>query len=166
MCKNHHNLLTISSKELKNAYKKQQKMNEWNFFDERKHMEKLLCTRFNYLILVFSLFVTAFATVKDKTEKIVILSTGLLILILVSLTVRRAYLKLDINLKILHKLQKNNCNESKSGYNAMSIIDKEVQTRCVPLNGTNKLIGFWIPLILILLFMFGLLFVGAGWWSF
>ena len=163
-----HSLETISVEELKGAYKKQCEKGEWNFYDERKHIEDLLCQRFNYLILAFSLFTTAFATIEGKNNKLVVLIVGLVILTLLGGTVRRAYLKLDINLKILHKLQDadtDDTTERAPGYNVLAIVDKEVKTRPFQFVNMNKAIGFWIPLSLLLCFAVGIVAIAFGWWS-
>lgn len=165
---NKHQLVTIKQEELVEAYKKQIENHVWNFFDERKHVEDLLCQRFNYLILAFSLFTTAFATIDGKCNRIVILSAGIVVLTALGCTVYRAYLKLDINLKILHKLQDagmdDDSSERTTGYNAMAIIDKEVRKRRVQLINMNKAIGIGIPLLLVVLYIIGILFIAMGWW--
>ena len=161
-----HSLKTISVEELKDAYKKQCEKGEWNFYDERKHIEDLLCQRFNYLILAFSLFTTAFATIEGKNNKLVVLIVGLVVLALLGGTVRRAYLKLDINLKILHKLQDADADdtaERNPGYNVLAIVDKEVKTRPFQLVNVNKFIGVWIPLVLLLCFAVGIIAIASGW---
>lgn len=168
--KNKHQLNTkgFTPDYLNTTYKKQLKENVWNFYDERKHVEELLCQRFNYLIIAFSLFVTAFASINGRTNKLIILITGFVILVLISLTIRRAYLKLDINLKILYKLQEAKDPEDEwnfNCYNAMSIIDKEIETRPLPLKNMNKTIGFWIPLAFVSIFGIGIIAICLNIWK-
>ena len=168
--KNKHQLNTkvFTSDYLNSTYKKQLQEKVWNFYDERKHVEELLCQRFNYLIVAFSLFVTAFASINGRTNKLIILITGFIILVLISLTIRRAYLKLDINLKILYKLQEAKDPEEEWNpdcYNAMSIIDKEIRTRPLPLKNMNKTIGFWIPLAFISIFGIGIIAICLNMWN-
>ena len=168
--KNKHQLNTkeFTTDYLDWAYKKQLEESKWNFYDERKHVEELLCQRFNYLIVAFSLFVTAFASINGRTNKLIILFTGFIILVLISLTIRRAYLKLDINLKILYKLQGAKDSEdewNQDCYNAMSIIDKEVETRLLPLKNMNKTIGFWIPLAFVSIFGIGIITICLNIWK-
>ena len=76
----------------------------WDFWEELVHMENLFCARFNYLILCYSLFVTAFATLGDKTSKLVILMIGFVVLLAISIFLKRAWEKLDILLKIVFTL--------------------------------------------------------------
>ena len=168
--KNKHQLNSkeFTSEFLRKAYNKQIEKKEWSFYDERKHVEELLCQRFNYLIVAFSLFVTAFASINGRINKLIILFTGFVILTLISLTIRRAYLKLDINLKILYKLQNADdpeANWNDNCYNAMSIIDKEIKTRPLPLKNMNKTIGLWIPLAFISIFGIGIITICLNIWK-
>ena len=168
-----HQLFTITKSQLREAYKKQIENKQWNFFDERKHVENLLCQRFNFLILAFSLFVTSFSTIDEKIYKFIVLIIGFIVIVLISLTIIRAFYKLDVNLKILYKLQEaedsddNNC----VGYNAMSIIDNEIKMktktskRWLLLNNMNKMIGIWIPLAFIAIFGLGIITMGFNIWG-
>lgn len=169
---NKHQLNTITTEQVREAYNKQIKNQEWNFFDERKHVEDLLCQRFNFLILAFSLFITAFSTINGETNKLIILIIGFIVILLISLTIIRAYYKLDVNLKILYKLQEAEDSDNYCyGYNAMSIIDNEIKMktrnkkRWFLLNNMNKTIGVWIPLTFITLFGIGIIAMSVNIWK-
>ena len=176
---NKNKLKTATHERLNEAYKKQVKEHEWTFFDERKHMEELVCQRFNYMLLAFSLFVTAFATIEGRCNKVIVLIVGLLVLLPISLTVMRAYLKLDILLKIVNKLQgvkesnssdsslsdTSSSDSSEECYNAMWFVDKEIETRKFPMRNMVKYIGVWIPLIFIILFAIGIIALKTGFWK-
>jgi hypothetical protein len=55
------NLLVYTSAQLAAANKVQREQYGWDFSNEREFMENLFCTRFNFLLVAYSLFVTAAA---------------------------------------------------------------------------------------------------------
>jgi hypothetical protein len=66
-------------------------------------MENLFCTRFNFLLVAYSLFVTAAATAwQNRPLFIGVAFAGAIVCLLVWLTVIRAFLKLDVLFKILY----------------------------------------------------------------
>src|SRR5258706_8865986 len=97
------NLNTISQERLQRAIIDQEKTG-WTFYSEREFIESLFNQRFNYLIVMFSLFITAAASVSSKQNLLIVLFLGLTFSFLMSLTIYRAYVKLIILLDILYKL--------------------------------------------------------------
>lgn len=154
---------------VRRAYKMQKKEKKddgsgWDFWNERVHVENLLCQRFNYLILCYSLFITAFAVIPDKTGKIILLSIGFIVVFLLSLFNRRAWQKFDINLKCIFVIQEK--------YNGVQLIDEIAENRSIWIDRFiikhgryNRLIGQTIPIILCLSLLFGILSISLGWWD-
>jgi hypothetical protein len=136
-----HNLNILTVDEIKQAYEYQKKNGDWTFYQEREFEENLLQTRFNYLITVYTLFLWPFFQAKEKDSKIVILLLGLIIVGIMGLVVYRMYVKFDIIMKILHKLDE---------YHVLRIQDKEVKTKKRRLFNVNPFIGYVIPLFLFL----------------
>lgn len=148
MKKNKNDLLVLTSKEVNELFEKHQKDKIWSFYEEREFVENLFNQRFNYLILMYSLFITAAATVDNKQNLLIILCLGIVFSILVSLTIYRAYVKLIIYLKILHKLPNQ----------VFEIVQKEIDAmKCTSLFPVNHITGIYIPLICILTLILGLI---------
>lgn len=155
---------------VRDTYKKQKEEKKtdgsgWDFWDERAHIENILCQRFNYLILCYSLFITAFSVIPGRWSKTIILIVGLIVVFLISLLVRRAWYKLDVNLKFLYVLY--------DEYNGIYMIDKIVENKYSKGIDTfiidkvkyNRLIGKTTPIIMCFSLFIGSLFVGLGWWN-
>jgi hypothetical protein len=58
--------------QIKDVYYYQRNHSGWTFYQEREFMENLLQTRFNFLITVYALFVTAFFMTADRESKLII----------------------------------------------------------------------------------------------
>ena len=66
---------------------------EWSMSQEREFMENLLCQRFNFFLVLFSLFVAAAAACgNDKTAGL-ILVVGSVMCLMVWMTIYRAHVK-------------------------------------------------------------------------
>jgi hypothetical protein len=141
-------LNTLSKKAIQEAFDFQKEKVGWDFYSEREFVENLFNQRFNYLIVMYSLFITAAATVSSNADLIIVLSLGVVMTILVSLTVYRAYVKMIITLKILHNLENH----------VFQIIDKEVKSIGKrSLFGVNQITGILIPAICIVTLIIGLI---------
>lgn len=141
------NLNSISKEELFNYITKQQASKlSWDIYQERAFIENLFCQRFNYFILAYSLILTAamMVSVNQDFVRSIILGTGIIFLMLIWLTLCRAYIKMIIIIKMLYSLP--------AEYNILSIIDKEVRTykRIIRITKINQVIAYIIPLICIL----------------
>ena len=78
----------------------------------------------------------------------------------------RAYLKLDILLKIVNKLQDaEGPNSSENCYNAMWFVDEEMKTIKLPMKNMVKAIGVWIPLEFVIIFVIGIVTLLTGIWD-
>jgi hypothetical protein len=132
--------LVLDEEQIKEAYKYQKRHSDWTFYSEREFVETLVSNRFNCLLVLYSLFVTAFATMEGKVNKIIILATGSLIMDLISWTIYRAYVKLDIILRILYDLEEQH---------VFPFIGNELKRKRPILRNVNPIIGIWIPFFLL-----------------
>lgn len=155
---------------IRRAYKLQKKEKKedgsgWDFWEERLQIENLLCQRFNYLILCYSLFITAFAVIPDKSSKIILLSVGLVVMSLITVFVRRAWIKLDYNLKCLFVLR--------NKYNGIEMIDQYAAERGKRIDRIlkrfniqyNQIIGSIIPIFLCISLALGILAIALELWD-
>ena len=79
------------------------KLGDWSFSDEREFMENLFVGRFNYFLVVFSLFMTAGFANTFTTYKSVVFLIGALILFLAWLPLYRGYKKHDRIMRIMFR---------------------------------------------------------------
>ena len=112
--------------------------NEWNIYQERAFIENLLCQRFNFFILLFSLIITSAATVKSDNMLLfnIIVISGILLCSCVGITIIRIYSKLDVILKMIYKY------ESPAMFKE---IQDEANKYKFSFVNVNSLIGFYIP---------------------
>ncbi len=149
---------TITKEEIQEAYEFQRTLTDWTFYSEREFVENLFSNRFNYLLIAYSLFVTAFAAINGKSNKLIILGLGLFVTILISLTIYRAYIKLIINLKILHHL---------NDKHVFPMIGKETKAKgALALWNVNPIIGIIIPCVLIFSFIIAIILISCNFWTF
>lgn len=118
--------------------------NEWNIYQERAFIENLLCQRFNFFILLFSLIITSAATVKSDDMLLfdMIVVSGILLCSCVGITIIRIYSKLDVILKMIYKY------ESPAMFKE---IQNEANKYKFSFVNVNILIGFYIPVICVLI---------------
>lgn len=105
----------------------------WSMSDERAFMENLLCSRFNFFLVFFSIVIAGALTTNDPIHFKIILTLGAIIIIPFALTIARAQRKLDIALE-------NHLFESEN--HPARILNEE----CGGIS-MRKWIGYWIPLI-------------------
>ena len=128
----------LKEAEVRKAYKFQLKNSDWTFYSEREFVEYILSQRFNYLVVLYSLFITAFTMIGGEKNKIIVLSLEFLIVSMMSLTIYRVYVKLMLNLEILDKL---------GDMHAFHFIrTKANQNKWHALFKVNPIIGKWLPL--------------------
>lgn len=113
--------------------------NEWNIYQERAFIENLLCQRFNFFILLFSLIVTSAATVNNSNMLLfnIIIVSGIFLCSGICLTIIRIYSKLDSILRIIYR------HESTKMF---KVIQREAARYKYSFVNVNKFIGFYIPL--------------------
>ncbi len=109
----------------------------WDFHQERVFMENLFCQRFNFLLVVYSVFLAASAATNSQLHLKIVLTLGCFITFLISITIWRCYVKLDIVFKALHKLP---------NHPFELIRDETARLGIIGITGVNLIIGLWIPL--------------------
>jgi hypothetical protein len=80
----------------------------WTFYNERELTEETLHTRFNFLLLAYSLFLNAYFAVNDNSDKLSISIIGFIISFLLSIGNFRAYTRFRISMDILCNLDDKN----------------------------------------------------------
>jgi predicted neutral ceramidase superfamily lipid hydrolase len=134
------NVYTVD--ELNSFNDDQRNLYDWDFSKEREFMENLFCTRFNFLLVVYSLFVTAAAAAAQyRALFISVLFAGATVCFMVWLTIMRAYAKLDVIFKVLYRAFPNH---------PISIIDKEAAKSGTRLFRVNPIIAYWLPAFTVL----------------
>lgn len=140
-----HKLRSISKKEIRSKYDLQD--SSWNFYHEREFIEKLLNQRFNFIIVIYSIFIAAAATVETPTMFIIVLGVGFVFTLLMFFNIYRAYVKFNIMVKILYKLPE---------HHPLPVVSKEIKAMgCRALFGTNLIVGVIIPLFCVLSLLAG-----------
>jgi hypothetical protein len=134
--------------ELRILQKRQLDKYHWDFSNERRFMEDLFCTRFNFLLIAYSLFVTAAAGASERILFISIAFAGALTCMLVALTIVRAYLKLDIIFKVLYRAFPDH---------PISIIDQETKRAGRRLFRVNRITAYWLPAFMVASLILGAL---------
>lgn len=147
------NLKKYSVEELQVALKYQRDNQSWTFFDEREFMENLMCQRFNFLLVFYSIFVAAAASTTSQRLLVAVLITGAIVTAAVWGMIWRAFVKFDIAITICYRLE----------HSAVSIIDQEARLRHDKLFRVNPLIAKWIPFICLLSLVLGAAFAAKGW---
>ena len=137
--------------EVQKAYQFQLKNSDWTFYSEREFVEYILSQRFNYLVLLYSLFITAFAMIRGENNKIIVLFLGFLIVSMMGITIYRVYIKLMLNLEILDKL---------GDMHAFHFIRVRAnQKKWYALFKVNPIIGKWVPLFFSVFLLVALLLI-------
>lgn len=152
MVRSEKELLAFNTDDVQEAFKYQQQNNLWNFYNEREFVEILLSQRFNYLILVYSLFVSAVATVYNLHPKIllvIVFLLGTIVVRLICITIFRIYAKVIINLDILDCL---------GGKHVFHFIRKETKARKIKYSYANKILGVYMPNFCFYTMLLGLFF--------
>jgi hypothetical protein len=138
---------------IKKAYNYQKK-NGWTFFNEREHTETILHSRFNFLLLAYSLFINAYFWVKDNNDyindRLTILIIGLIIVFLLSIGIYKAYTRLMILFDILYNLNE---------YDIFPFVYNEYKkTTLNRIFPRNAIIGYIVPIIMILSLVIGIIY--------
>lgn len=104
----------------------------WSMSQERAFMENLLCSRFNFFLVFFSLVINAAVSATDARYFKIILTLGTAISIPFALTIVRAQMKLNVALNDhLFKTEEHPA--------------KILNDKCPDFSMRNW-IGYWIPL--------------------
>ena len=106
----------------------------WNMSQERAFTENLLCQRFNYFIVFYSIIVAGFINTPNKIYAQLILTLGTVITVLFASVLNRTQKKLDALLEEIFK----------DDSHPATIADKKVGGSS---GSRRRIIGFWIPTI-------------------
>lgn len=130
------------------------KVSGWNLSKEREFMENLYVGRFNYFLVVFSLFAMAGFANNFKSFKSIVFYAGVILLFMVWLLLYRGYKKHDRIMRLIfsdmkdhpaHKLQK-----------LMKIEGYK------PKYKVSKLMGIYIPWFCIIFLLLSGVLIDAG----
>ena len=127
-----------------------QKSVGWTFYNEREITERTIDNRFNFLLLVYSLFTSAYFLTNNNIDKKTILIIGFIIVFLLSIGIYRAYTRFKILLEIICSLDDKE---------VLSIIMKEYKTKriykiCPP----YAIIGFAVSAVMLSSFIVGIIY--------
>jgi len=140
---------TITANELKAAYDYQKK-DAWDFYDERDLLETILHNRLNFLLLAYSLFLTAYFMVRDHNDKLTLLIIGFIIIFLLATEIFRAYIRFRLLLKMIY------CLDDKD---VVPIIRNEFKTLKIhKFFPHSSIIGFILPGVMLVSFIIGIIF--------
>ncbi|AOW11650.1 hypothetical protein LPB72_19310 [Hydrogenophaga crassostreae] len=127
---------------------------DWTLSQEREFIENLYVARFNFFIVVFSLFLTAGFANTFTTYKAAVFIAGAVILTMLWLTLYRAYLKLDRVLRIIFRDKPDH---------VTSKIERIMNLEGFkPKYRVSRLMGVYLPLFCIGLMLSAALAVGTG----
>jgi hypothetical protein len=100
-------LKSITKAELINAYNEQKRTTGWTFYNENDIVQRTLENRFNFLLVVYTLFLGAYFQSKCDIDKVVILIIGIALIWFLRLGIRRTTNRFNITLDIVHSLDQN-----------------------------------------------------------
>jgi hypothetical protein len=147
----------LEEQEVKDAYKFQQDEKHYTFYEERGHVESVFNNRFNFLFITYGLFMNIFFLVTTKLDKLILLYIGGTITLLLSLTIWRTYLKLDIVLNMLYSLGEKH---------SFPMIDKELKGyKSFKFFPVLPILAIVIPWLLIISFVIAIVAVQFGLWK-
>jgi len=126
----------------------------WNLSHEREFVENLFVGRFNYFLLVFSLFVTAGFANNYTSLKSLVFYAGAVLLFMVWLLLYRAYKKHDRILRLIFRNM-----EKHPAYQIEKLMQLEGYN---PKYRVSKLMGVYIPWICTLFLLFSGIMVNIG----
>ena len=86
------------------AYNIQKGTHGWTFYNENDIVQRTLENRFNFLLVVFTLFLGAFFQSECDIDKLAILIIGILLIRFLRLGIRRTTNRFNITLDIVHSL--------------------------------------------------------------
>jgi hypothetical protein len=130
------NLNKYSIEDIRQAYARQRNEYDWDLSQEREFTENLFCQPFNFLLVAYSLFVTAAASTSSQAMLTVVTLAGGFVCFAVSLTIWRGYFKLMVVLRMLYRLEEH----------PLSMVDTETQALgWRRLFRVNPILGSYIP---------------------
>ena len=104
---NEEKLKTMTKNSLIKAYNVQKRTHGWTFYNENDIVQRTLENRFNFLLVAYTIFLTAYFSTDDVINKLIILSIGLVLVAFLSLGILRTTKRFNITLDIVHSLEEN-----------------------------------------------------------
>jgi hypothetical protein len=98
-------LKTRRKVQLIDAYNKQKSTTGWTFYNENDIVQRTLENRFNFLLVVYTLFLGAYFQSECDIDKLFILIIGFLLIWFLRLGIRRTTNRFNITLDIVHSLE-------------------------------------------------------------
>jgi len=117
----------------------------WDMSQERAFIENLLCQRFNFLLVFYSLVVAAAFTTTSQTNLNIVITVGALICLLLSLPIARSQHKLDLILEDIWRTQPEHPSK-RSDDRADDLARVPCLMRLAARRSRRGIIGYWIPL--------------------
>jgi len=117
--------------------------NSWSMSQEREFIENLLCQRFNFFIVFYSIIVAGSLTSKSQTHLVVILTLGSVILTFFATTLFRVQHKLDLILTEIFEIPTHPATEIKNL--AENTESMPWYARFIASGSRRKFIGYIIP---------------------
>jgi len=117
--------------------------NSWSMSQERKFIENLLCQRFNFFIVFYSIIIAGSLTSKSQTHLVVILTLGSVILTFFATTLFRVQHKLDLILTEIFEIPTHPATEIKNL--AENTETMPWYARFIASGSRRKFIGYIIP---------------------
>lgn len=119
-------------------------------YEDRRHLENLLNTRFNFFIAVFASIIASFFAVKNLNQLILVLVIGTFLEILLAITIARAQIKVNFFLKEIRKNKKHSEHHANEyANNSKNFLIK---------GSRNSIIGYYIPVIISITLLFSTVF--------
>jgi len=147
-------LKTITKAELINAYNEQKNSNSgWTFYNENDIVQRTLENRFNFLLVAYTIFLTAYFSSKNDIDKLIILFIGLVIVSFLFLAIFRTKNRFQITLDIVHSLEQNDVSPiilRENEFRHDNWFNRKFRN--------NSITGLFIPLIMFLSFLIGIIY--------
>jgi len=133
----------------------------WDLSQERAFIENLLCQRFNFLLVFYSLVVAGAFTTSSQRNFNIVLTAGAIISSLFALPIARAQHKLDLILRHLGTLHPTHPARMTDVW-ATDLNLVPAVMRPIVRHSRRDVIGYWIPLLCATSLWIGAVLAWAG----
>ena len=133
----------------------------WDLSQERAFIENLLCQRFNFLLVFYSLVVAGAFTTNSQENFNIALTVGAIVCSLFALPIARTQHKLDLILRHLGTQNPRHPAMMTDKW-ASDLSQVPIIMRPIVRQGRRDVIGYWIPLLCMVSLWIGALLAWAG----
>ena len=119
----------------------------WDLAQERQFLENLLCQRFDFLLVFYSLIVAAAFTATEWRNAVAALVLGMILCFMSSLPIARAQYRLDVILDHLEELETSALRESRELAEANQGRRAPGVLRLVANRSQRRWVGYYIPAV-------------------